>query len=75
MRYFGADKNMTDFGFLTAYKIQVQCCVIIWWGSFQPQPKESHKFVQIYCMGGDQAESYQCANVHNWLDLDIIMEL
>ena len=38
-------------------------------GGLLPLPKESHKFVQIVFMGGDQTEAQQrCANVHNgWL--------
>ena len=54
---FGADKNMTYFGFLAIYKIQGQCYYLM--GGIQPQPKESHKFIQIYLMGGDQAEAQQ----------------
>ena len=42
-------------------------------GGLLPLPKESHKFVQIYFMGGDQAEAQQrCAN---GLYLEIVMEL
>ena len=61
---------MTDFGFLTSDKIQGQCYHLM--GGLLPLPKDSHKFVQIYLMGGDQQ---RCPNVHNGLDLDIVMEL
>ena len=45
-------------------------------GGLQPLPKESPKFVQIYFMGGDQAEAQQKSeNVHNGLNLDIVMLL
>ena len=71
---FGADKNMADFRFLTTYKIHRQCYFLM--DGLLPISKESHKFLQIYFMDGDQVEDQQrCANVHNGLDLDIVMEL
>ena len=74
MTSFGADKNITDFGFLKKYKIKDQCYQLM--GSLLPLPKESHKFVQIYLMGDDQAETQQrCANVHDGLGLDTVMKL
>ena len=74
MTSFGTDKHMTDFGFLTTYKIQGQCYHLM--GGLLPLPKESHKFVQIYFMGSDKAEAQQrCVNIPNGLDLDIVMKL
>ena len=65
---------MTNFRLFTTYKIHRQCYLLM--GGLLPISKESHKFLQIYFMGCDQAEEQQrCANVHNGLDLDIVMEL
>ena len=74
MTLFGTNKIMTDFGFLITYKIQRQCYDLM--GGFLPLPQELHKFVHIYFIGGDQEEAQRrCANVHNGLDLDIVIEL
>ena len=50
MTSFGADKNMKNFGFLITNKIQRLCYLL-------PLPKEFHKFVLEYFMGGNQKEA------------------
>ena len=66
---FVADKNVTNFGSLTTYKNQEQRYHLM--GALLPQPKESHKFLQVYFMGGNQAEAQQrSTNVHGGLELN-----
>lgn len=72
MTHVRVDKNMTDFGFLTTYKIQSQCAHLM--GCLLPLPDRSYKFVQIYFMDGNQAEAKQrSTHVHSELELDIVV--
>ncbi|KAL8614341.1 hypothetical protein ACOMHN_007679 [Nucella lapillus] len=75
MTSFGADKNLTDTGFFTTFKIQGQCYHLM--GGLLPLTKEQPKFVQVYFMGtGSEEEAVQrCRNIPSGLDVRTVADL
>ena len=74
MTSFGADKDKTDRGFFTTYKIQGQCYHLI--GSLMPLHREDQKFVQVYFMNNVSEEAKQRqSNISKELKMDIILGL
>ncbi|KAL8600890.1 hypothetical protein ACOMHN_045028 [Nucella lapillus] len=75
MTSFGADKNLTDTGFFTTFKIQGQCYHLM--GCLLPLTEEQPKFVQVYFMGtGSEEEAVQrCRNIPSGLDVRTVADL
>lgn len=73
MTSFGAEKDLTDRGFFTTFKIQGQCYHLM--GSLLPLPNEEAKFVQVYFMGNAEDQANQrCRNISG-VRQDIILNL
>ena len=72
MTSFGADKDLTQRGFFTTYKIQGQCYHRM--GSLLPLQDEEPKFVQVFFMGGDEEASQRC-RLNQGVEQDIIRRL
>ena len=60
MTSFGADKNLTDFGFTTTYKVQGQVYHLL--GSLLPPLQGQPKYAQVYFIGDANEESSQRQN-------------
>ncbi|ELT90405.1 hypothetical protein CAPTEDRAFT_202282 [Capitella teleta] len=72
MTSFGADRNVTDHGFFTIFKIQGQCYHQI--GSLLPMPDTEAKFLQDYFMNG-QEETQQRIRNNPGTQADLIQDL
>ncbi|KAL8606455.1 hypothetical protein ACOMHN_015544 [Nucella lapillus] len=73
MTSFGADKDVTNHGFFTTFKVQGQCYHII--GSLLPLPNEEPKYVQVYFMNNSAEEANQRCRLNDGVDFDIITDL
>ncbi|KAL8572016.1 hypothetical protein ACOMHN_038374 [Nucella lapillus] len=75
MTSFGADKNLTDTGFFTTFKIQGQCYHLM--GGLLPLTEEQPKFVQVYFMGTSSEEEavQRCRNIPSGLDVCTVADL
>ena len=58
MTSLGAEYNLTNQGFYTAFKVQGQCYHKT--GGLLPSPDEKPKFIQVYFMGNTDEEARQC---------------
>ncbi|KAL8559723.1 hypothetical protein ACOMHN_002256 [Nucella lapillus] len=75
MNSFGADKNLTDTGFFTTFKIQGQCYHLK--GGLLPLTEEQPKFVQVYFMetGSEEEAVQRCRNIPSGLDVRTVADL
>ena len=73
MTSFGADRDLTDRGFFTTFKIQEQCYDRI--GSLRPLTDEEPKYTQVFFMGGGSEEVSQRCRLNQGVDREIITEL
>lgn len=73
MTSFGADKDLTERGFCTTYKIQGQCYHKI--GALLPSSGEQSKYAQVFFMGGSEQEADQRCLLNPGVDHEIILGL
>ncbi|KAK3894468.1 hypothetical protein Pcinc_001774 [Petrolisthes cinctipes] len=73
MTSFGADKNLTDYGFFSTFKIQGQCYHKI--GSLLPLPGEEPKYVQVYFINTSKEEADRRCVLNYGVDLAIITDI
>ena len=73
MTSFGADKDLTDRGFFTTFKIQDQCYHRI--VGLLPDADNEPKYAQVYFMGGGREEAQQGCRLNSSVDMDTIVDL
>ncbi|KAK3880245.1 hypothetical protein Pcinc_015250 [Petrolisthes cinctipes] len=73
MTSFGADKNLTDYGFFSTFKFQGQCYHKI--GSLLPLPGEEPKYVQVYFINTSKEEANRRCVLNDGVDLAIITDI
>ncbi|KAL8614850.1 hypothetical protein ACOMHN_063200 [Nucella lapillus] len=73
MTSFGADKDVTNHGFFTTFKVQGQCYHRI--GNLLPLSNEEPKYVQVYFMNNSAEEANQRCRLNDGVDFDIITDL
>lgn len=74
MTSFGADKNLTELGYTTTYKIQGQVYHLL--GSLLPSADQQHKFMQIYFIGNEASEViHRVNNTNGSLNSEVVRDL
>ncbi|KAK4328215.1 hypothetical protein Pmani_001335 [Petrolisthes manimaculis] len=73
MTSFGADKNLTDYGFFSTFKIPGQYYHKI--GSLLPLPEEEPKYVQVYFINTSKEEADRRCVLNDGVDLAIITDI
>lgn len=72
MTSFGADRDLTQRGFFTTFKIQGQCYHLL--GSLLPPPNEEARYLQVYFLNGEEQAQQRC-RLNEGTREDLIQEL
>ena len=73
MTSFGADKDLTNRGFFTTYKVQGQVYHLL--GSLLPLPEETPKFLQVYFINTSDDEAKHRCSLNSGVRMNIIQQL
>ena len=73
MTSFGAEKDLTNRGFFTTYKVQGQVYHLL--GSLLPLPEETPKFLQVYFINTSDDEAKHRCSLNSGVRMNIIQQL
>ena len=73
MTSFGGDKDLTNRGFFTTYKVQGQVYHLL--GSLLPLPEETPKFLQVYFINTSDDEAKHRCSLNSGGRMNIIQQL